>query len=384
MLSLTLESAKLALLRRIFVRRQKIAMESKTPLYDAHVAQDGKMVPFAGYILPVEYKATGLMKEHEAVRTACGMFDVSHMGEVTFEGEGALAAVNHLLTNDYTTLAVGRCRYGTLCQDDGGMLDDVIVYRLGEEKFLVVVNAANRHKDVAWMREHLIDGCTMEDISDGIAQIAVQGPASPDVMSAAGASELPEKYYSFVKGVDIAGVTCLVSRTGYTGEDGFEVYCAANAARMVWDALLAAGAVPCGLGARDTLRLEAAMPLYGHEMDETVTPLETGLDFGVKLGKDDFIGKDALIAKGDPARERIGLHAVGRGIVREHCDIFNAAGDLIGHSTSGTYCPHLKGAYAMALVNAGSAKVGDTVEADVRGRRVACEVVPLPFYRRKK
>ena len=359
-------------------------MERKTPLYDAHVAADGKIVPFAGYLLPVEYKATGLVKEHETVRTACGVFDVSHMGELLFEGEGALGTLNHLLTNDYTTLAVGRCRYGALCQDDGGMLDDVIVYRRAEDAFLVVVNAANKDKDAAWMSARLLDGCAFRDASDDYAQIAVQGPDAPAVMERAGASALPEKYYSFLEDVKVAGAPCIVSRTGYTGEDGFEVYCSPADARAVWDAVIAAGATPCGLGARDTLRLEAAMPLYGHEMDETVDPLEAGLAFGVKMDKPEFIGRDAIAAKGEPSRTRIGLRVTGRGIVRDGSDVFDAAGRLIGRTTSGTYLPHLKQACAMALVDAGAAALGDAVEADVRGRRVACEVVALPFYRRER
>ena len=359
-------------------------MEQKTPLYDAHVKAGGKMVPFAGFELPIEYRDTGLSVEHETVRTACGIFDVSHMGELLFEGEGALDALHHLLTNNFEKLAIGGCRYATLCQDDGGMLDDLIVYRRGESSFLVVVNAANKDKDAAWCAEHLLDGCEMRDVSDKVAQIAVQGPEAVRVMEAAGASQLPEKYYSFVEGVTVAGRTCLISRTGYTGEDGFEIYCAPEDACAIWDAAVAAGAVPCGLGARDTLRLEAAMPLYGHEMDETVDPLETGLGFGVKLKAHDFIGRDAILAKGEPSRERIGLVVTGRGIVRDGSDVYGPDGSLIGHTTSGTMLPHLKKACAMALVRAGAVKTGDTVEADVRGRRVACEVVDLPFYKRPR
>ncbi len=359
-------------------------MERKTPLYDAHVKAGGKMVPFAGFQLPIEYQGRGLTAEHEVVRTDCGLFDVSHMGELLFEGEGALDAIHRLFTNDFSTMAQGRCRYATLCQEDGGMLDDLIVYRRGDTSFLVVVNAANKDKDAAWCAEHLLEGCEMRDISDKVAQIAVQGPNAVRVLEAAGASELPQKYYSFVEGVTVAGRECLISRTGYTGEDGFEIYCANADAEAIWDATVAAGAVPCGLGARDTLRLEAAMPLYGHEMDETVDPLEAGLAFGVKLQAHDFIGRDAILAKGEPARERIGLAVTGRGIVRDGADVFGPDGSLIGRTTSGTYLPHLKRACAMALVQAGVVELGQTVECDVRGRRVACEVVPLPFYKRPR
>lgn len=362
-------------------------MEKRTPLYDVHVAAGGKIVPFAGFELPVEYP-TGLMKEHEAVRTACGLFDVSHMGEVTFEGEGALATLNHLMTNDFTEQPVGKCRYSALCYEDGGMVDDLIVYRRAEDCFLVVVNAANKDKDVAWMRDHLLPGVVMTDISDDVAQIALQGPASCAVLARITAEDsLPTGYYTFTEHVDLAGVDCLVSRTGYTGEDGFEIYCAPTDATAVWSALMEAGAdegiMPCGLGARDTLRLEAAMPLYGHEMDETVDPLEAGLGFAVKMDKEAFVGRDALAEKGAPARERIGLEVVGRGIVREHESVF-FEGRQIGHTTSGTFCPHLKKACAMALVETGALSVGDEAEVEVRGRRVAVRVVGLPFYRRQK
>ena len=360
-------------------------MEKKTPLYEAHLAAGGKIVPFAGYLLPIEYP-TGLMKEHEAVRSACGLFDVSHMGEVLFEGPGALATLNHLMTNDFTDMAYGRCRYTALCYDHGGMVDDLIVYRLDDERFLAVVNAANKDKDIAWMAERLLSDTVMRDLSDEIAQIAVQGPLAQSVISRiADEAILPDRYYTFEPHVSVAGCDSLVSRTGYTGEDGFEVYCAPGDASSIWNALLDAGApdgaIPCGLGARDTLRLEAGMPLYGHEMDETIDPLEAGLAFAVKMGKPNFIGKEALVAKGGPGRMRIGLEVTGRGIAREHEAVF--VGDRqIGTTTSGTYCPHLKKACAMALVDAGSVAVGDEVHVDVRGRSVAASVTALPFYRK--
>lgn len=359
-------------------------MDKKTPLYDKHVALKGKMVPFGGYIMPVQYDK-GIIAEHMAVRTKAGLFDVSHMGEVIFEGPGALATLNHLLTNDYTSLAVGRVRYGVMCQEDGGCLDDLIVYRLGEEKYLVVVNAANHDKDVAHMKPNLLPDTTFTDISDETGLLALQGPESKAIITKILESgELPEKYYSASQHVTLAGIDCLVSRTGYTGEFGYEIFCPADRAADLWDTILTAGAdngiLPCGLGARDTLRLEAAMPLYGHEMNETVNPLETGLDFGVKMNKADFIGKAGIEAH-PITRERIGLKVTGRGIVREEEDLY-FGDEKIGHTTSGTFCPYLKGAYAMALVEKGKVSVGDTVEADVRGRRIAAEVVPLPFYKR--
>lgn len=360
-------------------------MEKKTPLYEAHRAAQGKMVPFAGYLLPVNYPS-GLMKEHQAVRQKCGMFDVSHMGEVLFEGKGALDTLNHLMTNDFTTMANGRCRYTALLYEDGGMVDDLIVYRLGEQRFLAVVNAANKDKDVAWMADKLLADTTMSDISDKIGQIALQGPLARDILVRLACEDLlPTKYYTCTEHVSVAGVDCLVSTTGYTGEAGFELYCAQADTPRVWDALLEAGRadglIPCGLGARDTLRLEAGMPLYGHEMDRTVTPLETGLSFAVKMNKPEFIGKAALVAKGTPARTRIGIEIVGRGIIREEAPLYYKD-RRIGTTTSGTYCPFLKKACAMALVDRESVRVGDEVEAEVRSRRITARVVNIPFYRR--
>lgn len=359
-------------------------MEKKTPLYEAHLAAHGKIVPFAGYLLPVEYG--GIMKEHEAVRTACGMFDVSHMGEVLVKGPGALASLEHLLTNRFSDMPHGKCRYSAMCYENGGMVDDLIVYRIDDETFYIVVNAANKDKDVAWMRDHLLEGAALKDLSDRIAQIALQGPESTDILARISPEEsLPKGYYTFVKQTPVAGRPCLVSRTGYTGEDGYEIYCAPEDALHIWNALLEHGSdrglIPCGLGARDTLRLEAAMPLYGHEMDAEVSPLEAGLAFGVKMDKDDFIGKQALSEQNPPSRRRIGLQITGRGIAREHAPVY-AGGRPVGETTSGTYCPHLKGAYAMALVESGALDLGDEAEVDVRGRRIAARVVPLPFYRK--
>ena len=360
------------------------AIDKKTPLYDVHVAEGGKIVPFAGYLLPVQY-GTGVVAEHMAVRTKCGLFDVSHMGEVAFTGPGALATLNHQLTNDFTNMTVGRVRYSVMCNERGGCVDDVLVYKFGPESYLVVVNAANKDKDVAWMGERLLPGCQMEDLSDGIAQLALQGPAAPAILGRLiPAEQIPAKYYTAVRDVDVAGIRCMISRTGYTGELGYELYCAAADAPALWRLLRETGAedglIPCGLGARDTLRMEAAMPLYGHEMDETVTPLEAGLDFAVKLQKD-FVGRDAILAAGAPQRTRVGLWVTGRGVIREHQDVW-AEGELVGRTTSGTHCPYVKHAIGMALVDVRFSQPGCALEVDVRGRRVSCEVVPLPFYTR--
>jgi aminomethyltransferase len=360
-------------------------MERKTPLYDCHVAYGGTIVPFAGYLLPVRYP-TGIITEHTAVRTAAGLFDVSHMGEVVFSGKDALKNLNYILTNDFTSLADGRVRYSVMCNEEGGCVDDLIVYRLDEDTYWVVVNAANRKKDVEWMKAHAFGNVSVEDISDDVAQLAIQGPRAREIMlKLVPESSLPAKYYSFLKDVMIGGMKCLISQTGYTGEEGYEIYLSNKEAPEMWNLLLETGKddglIPCGLGARDTLRLEAGMPLYGHEMDDHISPLETGLNFGVKMGKDDFVGKKALEEGCEPKRKRIGLRITGRGIAREHQGIY--AGDkLIGQTTSGTHAPFLKYPIAMALVEVHSADIGSQIEIDVRGRRVTAEVVALPFYTR--
>lgn len=360
-------------------------MERKTPLYDVHVAEGGKIVPFAGYLLPVQY-GTGVIQEHMAVRQQAGLFDVSHMGEILFTGPTALDTINHLLTNDYNGMAVNKVRYGAMCNADGGTIDDLVVYKFGDECYLAVVNAANREKDYAHMAANVLPGTKCEDISDSVAQVALQGPKAPAILKKLlPEDQIPKGYYTALPKVNLEGMECMISRTGYTGELGYEIYTANENAPKLWKLLREAGEefglIPCGLGARDTLRLEAAMPLYGHEMDETITPLEAGLDFGVKLNKEEFIGKDALVAAGAPKRVRVGLEVVGRGIVREHQDVYLGQ-EKIGQTTSGTHCPYLGKAIAMALLDAAHTAEGTELEVDVRGRRVAGKIVPLPFYKR--
>ena len=358
----------------------------QTPLYAKHVAHGGKIVPFAGYLLPVQYQA-GVMKEHNAVREGVGLFDVSHMGEVLFTGADALANLQHLLCNDFSTLQDGRVRYSPMLNEQGGVIDDVLVYRYNALRYLMVVNAANRAKDVAHILAQQFGDVTIEDISDRIGQLALQGPKAQAVLETlVPAAQIPQKYYSFIDGVTVGGVTCLLSRTGYTGEDGFELYFAPLDGEALFDALLTAGEpfglMLCGLGCRDTLRLEAAMPLYGHEMDDTVSPLETGLGMFVKPEREGFIGREALLGAGAPTRARIGLRITGRGIAREHFPVY--AGDvLIGHTTSGTHCPTV-GPVAMALVSAAHTTPGETLLIEIRGAKVPAEIVPIPFYRRNK
>jgi len=362
-------------------------MEKKTPLYELHLALGGRMVPFAGYLLPVQYE-TGLITEHKAVREACGLFDVSHMGELRIHGRDALSNLNILLTNDFTDLETGRVRYSPMCNASGGIVDDLIVYKFAQDDYLLVVNAANREKDAAWIRSHLQGEAEMEDLSDNYAQLALQGPRAREVLArVADPEDFPTKYYSFVKDVPVAGVPCLLSRTGYTGEFGYELYCAPEQAAGLAEALLEAGRdlglIPCGLGARDTLRLEAGMPLYGHEMNDEITPLEAGLDSFVRLDKEDFIGKAALLEQGEPALVRVGLMLMDRGIARENSDVF-VAEIKIGQTTSGTLAPFLNKAVAMARIKREHAQPGTQVVIDVRGRKLAAQVVPLPFYQRPK
>ena len=360
------------------ILKEGMEMERKTPLYDRHTAAGGKLVPFAGWLLPVQY--SGVIAEHRAVRTGCGLFDVSHMGELLLRGPDALANLNRLMTNDFSGMADGQARYSPMCYEDGGVVDDLIVYRCSDTAWLAVVNASNIGKDRDWMTAHLAGDCTLEDLSDQTAQLALQGPGAEALLRTLTA-DLPAKNYTAVLHGTVDGRPCLVSRTGYTGEDGFELYCAPADAPALWDALTAAGALPCGLGARDTLRLEAAMPLYGHELSPSINPYEAGLGIFVKLEKPDFIGKAALERARPVSRRRVGLQMTGRGIAREGCPVYDG-GRQVGVVTSGTHCPWVGQAVALALVDAAYKEPGTPLQVDVRGRRVDAQVVKTPFYRR--
>jgi aminomethyltransferase len=361
-------------------------MDKETTLYQKHVELGGKMVSFAGYRMPVHYPA-GVIAEHMAVRTAAGLFDVSHMGEAVLSGPGALPSLQKLLTNDFSELAVGACRYSPMCNTQGGVVDDLIVCRLADDRYLMVINAANRTKDVEWIKRNMLEGTQCEDVSDQLAQLAVQGPRAEEIVAKlAGDPQAVAalKYYTFKEGIAVSGIPCLVSRTGYTGEDGFELYCDAGRAPQLWDALLeqagGEGLLPCGLGARDTLRLEAAMPLYGHEMNEEITPLEASLGIFVKRDKPDFNGKEALMTR-EIKRRRSGLHVTGRGIAREGCEVWLGS-EQIGVVTSGTQLPYVGWPGALALLDVNHRELGTKVEVDIRGRRVEAEVVKVPFYKR--
>ncbi|HZV53262.1 MAG TPA: glycine cleavage system aminomethyltransferase GcvT [Candidatus Dormibacteraeota bacterium] len=353
-------------------------MAERTPLYGRHLAAGARMVEFAGWEMPLQY--TSVREEQQAVRAGAGLFDVSHMGRFDVLGSGAGAFLQRLVTNDLSRLTSSRAQYDLSCRPDAGIVDDLVVYRL-EGEWRVVGNAANRGKDLEWMRAHAPAGVEVVDRTEELSLIALQGPSARTLLPAGDVE--PGSLPRFgVARTAVAGVEVLISRTGYTGEDGFELFVAAARAAQVWDALVEAGARPCGLAARDVCRLEAGLRLYGHDMDETTNPYEVGLGWVVKLDKGPFLGREALrrIRDRGPARNLIGLIARDR-IVPRAGAIVRREERSIGSVTSGTYSFWLGAGIGMALVEAGTAPVGARVELDLAGRRGSAEVVPLPFYR---
>ncbi len=337
--------------------------------------------------MPVQY--TGVMEEHRAVREAAGLFDVSHMGEVRVTGPGALAFVQRLTPNDVTKLTPGRAHYSGLLNERGTYLDDILVYRIGPEELLLVVNASNADQDFAWIASHADASVTVENVSDDYALLALQGPKAIDILQRLTQTDLAAiRYYRFATG-EVDGRPAILSRTGYTGEEGFELYVAPGDAAHLWRTLLATGAgdglVPTGLGARDTLRLEAGMALYGHEIDDTTTPWEAGLDWVVKLDAGDFIGRQALVEQKERgvARRLVGFEVEGRGIARQGHEVL-AEGKVVGAVTSGTWSPTFGKALGMAYAPIGLSAAGTPVELSVRGKPLAARVVELPFYQRAK
>ncbi len=370
----------------------------KTALNAAHRALKAKMVDFGGWDMPVEYPCPGggLIAEHMAVRTAVGLFDVSHMGEIQFRGPGALAAVQHITMNDASRLQDGQAHYSALLTPEGTFVDDILVHRLSENDYLLVVNAGTKDKDYAWIRQQVgaWPSIHLSDYSSYYSQLAVQGPRAQETLQKLTKVDLGAiKNYWFTWG-QVAGVhNVMIARTGYSGEDGFEVYIPSDEVTTVkmWDALLEAGAEfgirPCGLGARNTLRLEAGMPLYGHEISDVINVFEGGLQRWLKLEKGEFIGRKALeevLAQGGPQRKIIGLEMVERGIARDGYTVLDFEGNAIGVVTSGSPAPFLKKNIANALVPASVAASGTDVLVDVRGNRVRAKQVPTPFYKRVK
>jgi aminomethyltransferase len=356
---------------------------NRTALYDRHVALGGRMVDFGGWDLPQQY--TSIRDEHLAVRKVAGLFDISHMGRLDLIGPRAEPFLQQVLTNDVASVEPGHAQYNLMCLEDGGVVDDLVIYRRGPDDFLVVVNAANREKDVAWLREHLPSGTTLTDRTLEIGLIALQGPRAEELLPKGSSKTESIPYFGFVAG-EVAGVAALISRTGYTGEDGFELFVDNDRIGSVWDAILESGRpsglLPAGLGARDATRLEAALRLYGNDMDETVNPYEAGLGWTVKLDKGEFIGSAALakVKQAGPRRHLIGL-SLKAGDIPRHGAAVTSGGKKVGAVTSGTHSFFLGHPIALALVEGPSFPVGETLGVDVRGREAPAEVVKLPFYR---
>jgi aminomethyltransferase len=356
----------------------------RTPLHDEHVALGAKIVPFAGFEMPVQY-AGGITVEHRAVREQCGMFDVSHMGEVLVRGPDAMRFVARVTSNDVEALDVGQIHYSTLLREDGTIVDDLLVYRYADH-LMLVINASNREKDLAHLRTHVTGfDCTLTDVSDETALLAIQGPwAASVVQSLTDANLAAIRYYWFGEG-RVAGVPCTISRTGYTGEDGFELYCADTDARALWERVMATGRVtPAGLGARDTLRLEAGLCLYGNEMHDRTTPLDAGLGWLVKWNKrEPFLGRDVLVQQKThgTARKLVGFTFDERAIPRHGYPVFHDGAE-VGEVCSGTMSPTLERPIGTAYVPTALARVDATFDVDIRGKRVTARVVKLPFYKR--
>jgi aminomethyltransferase len=360
-----------------------------TPLYEQHKALGARFVDFGGWEMPVQYSS--ILEEHQAVRTHAGLFDVSHMGEFKVEGKDALAFLQYLVPNDVGRLAVHQALYTQLCLANGNVIDDLLIYKLAEEHYMLVVNAANISKDLNWVQGQATHfaSVTVSDQSGTTALLALQGPAALNILQALTSVNLADiRYYHCTADV-VDGVNCIISRTGYTGEDGFELYCSSANAPKLWNDLLEVGKEqglrPVGLGARDTLRLEAGLCLYGHELDEQTNPLEARLGWTIKLNKGDFIGRDSLLqvkAQG-PQRLLVGIELLERGVARGGYALYDQE-RRIGELTSGSHSPTLHKNIGLGYVEAAAAAVtGKQLQVDIRGKRVAAQIVALPFYKRK-
>ena len=359
----------------------------KTPLHALHLASGARMTDFGGWDMPVEY--SGIIAEHRAVRTAVGLFDVSHMGEIEIRGPEALEFVNYVTSNDASQLVDGQVQYSGLLYPNGTFVDDILVHRIGASEFFLCVNASNQEKDFEWIASKNRFAAEVELTSERYAQLAIQGPGAVSTLAKLTDLSLePIGYYHFTRGA-VGGAEALIARTGYTGEDGFEIYVPPEDGPRLWEAVLAAGSefgiISCGLGARNTLRLESAMSLYGHEIDDTITPYEARLGWIVKPDQGDFIGRDALIEQKEKGVERrlAGFEMRGRGIARDGYRVF-ADGDDAGWVTSGSPAPFLEKNIGLCLLPASVAEIGRTIEIGVRQRRVEAELIRLPFYSRKK
>lgn len=359
----------------------------RTALFESYKQYGGKTIDFGGWELPVQFSS--IKAEHEAVRTKAGLFDVSHMGEVFVSGDGALSYLQKLVTNDVSKLKDGQAQYTAMCYEDGGTIDDLLIYKRADNDYLLVVNASNIDKDMEWMEKHASADVVIENRSDEYGLLALQGPKAQEILQKLTDQPLEEiKFFRFKEGVDVAGHKVLVSRTGYTGEDGFEIYGAPESMVALWPAILEAGneegLVPAGLGARDTLRFEAGLPLYGQELSKDISPLEAGLGFVVKVNKEsDFNGKEALSNQKENGvpRKLVGLEMIDKGIPRTGYKVFIGE-DEIGEVTTGTQSPTLKKNIGFALLNAEHTAQGTEVEVEIRGKRLKAAIIATPFYKR--
>ncbi|MBO0586433.1 glycine cleavage system aminomethyltransferase GcvT [Sporosarcina sp. E16_8] len=359
----------------------------RTVLFDSYAEYGGKTIDFGGWELPVQFSS--IKAEHEAVRTKAGLFDVSHMGEVLVTGEGALSYLQKMVTNDVSKLKDGQAQYTAMCYENGGTVDDLLIYKRGDNNYLLVVNASNIDKDLEWMKSHATVDVKIEDASSSYALLALQGPIAQEVLQTLTNEPLADiKFFRFKENVDISGHQVLVSRTGYTGEDGFEIYGSPEAIVALWSVILKAGAsvgvVPAGLGARDTLRFEAGLPLYGQELSKDISPLETGLGFVVKVNKEeDFFGKEVLASqkeKGAP-RKLVGVEMIDKGIPRTGYKVFLGE-EQIGEVTTGTQSPTLKKNIGFALLNSEHTSEGTEIEVEIRAKRLKAVIIATPFYKR--
>ncbi len=359
-----------------------------TPLYPMHLKYKGKIIDFGGWELPVQYEGMGIIKEHHMVRESAGLFDVSHMGEIMVTGERAQDFVQKLVCNDVSRMRDFQVLYSPMCYPDGGVVDDLLIYKYHPAKYLLVVNAANAEKDFAWIKENLMEGVLAEDVSHQYAQLALQGPRAQEILQTLTPTDLDQiKFFQFNPAVKIAGLECIVSRTGYTGEDGFEIYVRPADAVLLWEEILKAGGElvsPIGLGARDSLRFEAKLPLYGQEIDKDITPLEAGLGYFVKLDNGDFIGRSALLEQKQAGlgRKLVEFEMVDNGIPRSHYEV-EKDGVNIGHVTSGLHAPTFKKPIGLALIDSKYSAPGTEIDIMIRCKAVKAVVGQGIFYRKR-
>ncbi|MCM3650365.1 glycine cleavage system aminomethyltransferase GcvT [Metabacillus litoralis] len=361
----------------------------RTPLFEIYKNYGAKTIDFGGWDLPVQFSS--IKEEHEAVRTRAGLFDVSHMGEVEVRGADSLAFLQKIATNDVSLVKDGGAQYTAMCYEDGGTVDDLLIYKKADNDYLLVVNASNIDKDIEWLTTNAFGEVTIKDLSNDVALLALQGPLAEQVLQKLTDTNLSDiKFFTFNDAVKIAGVDALISRTGYTGEDGFEIYCASANAIELWEKILEAGkeegVVPCGLGARDTLRFEVSLPLYGQELSKDITPIEAGIGFAVKPNKEaDFNGKAVLKEQKEngPARKLVGIELLDKGIPRYGYEVF-VNDEQIGEVTTGTQSPTLKKNIGLALVKSDFSELGTEVEVQIRKKRLKAVVVATPFYKRPK